>query len=200
MTAEGVLAGVFVGGAGRRMGERAKGLLEAPGGGTIVERWLSVLRDAGVARVVLVGRHGGRHQAYEALGLETIDDEPAGVGPIGGLAALLRHAGAAHALALACDMPFVSPGLVARLVAAPAAAVVAPRRDGRWEPLCARYDAHRVLSLALRRIAAVQRALQPLLEEAGAVELPLEPGEASELRDWDTPDDIRDPRVPPGGS
>ncbi len=202
--AEGVLAGVFVGGAGKRMGERAKGLLEAPGGGTIVERWLTVLRDAGVSQVVLVGRHpdreGGRHEAYEGLGLETIEDEPAGVGPIGGLAALLRRAGAAHALALACDMPFVSRGLVARLIAAPAAAVVAPRRNGFWEPLCARYDASRVLSLALRRIAAGQRALQPLLGEAGAVELRLEPGEASELRDWDTPDDLLDTGVLPGGS
>ncbi len=191
-----MLAGVFVGGAGKRMGERAKGLLEAPGGGTIVERWLAVLRDAGVAQVVLVGRH----QAYGGLGLDTIDDEPAGVGPIGGLAALLRRAGAAHALALACDMPFVSRELVARLIAAPAAAVVAPRRDGHWEPLCARYDASRVLSLALRRIAAGQRALQPLLAEAGAIELPLEPGEASELRDWDTPDDVLDPGALPGGS
>lgn len=195
-----VLAGVFVGGAGKRMGERAKGLLEAPGGGTIVARWRTVLRDAGVARIVLIGRYGGRHggrygsghEAYEAFGLETIEDEPAGVGPIGGLAALLRRAGASHALALACDMPFVSRDLIARLVAAPEAVVVAPRRDGLWEPLCARYDASRVLPLALRRIAAGQRALQPLLTEAGAVELPLERGEASELRDWDTPDDVLD--------
>jgi molybdopterin-guanine dinucleotide biosynthesis protein A len=194
--AEDVLAGVLVGGAGKRMGERAKGLLEAPGGGTIVARWRTVLRDAGVARVVLVGRYSGRYsgrqEAYEAFGLETIEDEPVGVGPIGGLAALLRRAGASHALALACDMPFVSRGLIARLIAAPEAAVVAPRRDGLWEPLCARYDARRVLPLALRRIAAGQRALQPLLTEAGAVELALERGEASELRDWDTPDDVLD--------
>ena len=147
-----VIAGVFVGGAGKRMGERAKGLLEAPGGGTLVDRWLSVLHEAGVARVLLVGRH----PAYRTLGLETIDDEPSGVGPIGGLTALLRHAGASRALALACDMPFVSAGLVQRLIAAPEAPVVAPWRDGRWEPLCARYDAARVLPSALRRIEARQ--------------------------------------------
>jgi molybdenum cofactor guanylyltransferase len=182
-----VIAGVFVGGAGKRMGERAKGLLEAPGGGTLVDRWLSVLHEAGVARVLLVGRH----PAYRALGLETIDDEPSGVGPIGGLAALLRRAGPSRALALACDMPFVSAGLVQRLIAAPEAPVVAPWRDGRWEPLCARYDAARVLPSALRRIEARQYALHLLLAEAGAAPLPLEPGDAPELRDWDTPEDMQ---------
>jgi len=182
-----VIAGVFIGGAAKRMGERAKGLLEAPGGGTLVDRWLSVLHEAGVARVLLVGSH----PAYGALGLETIADEPSGVGPIGGLAALLRRAGPSRALALACDMPFVSARLVERLVAAPEAPVVAPWRDGRWEPLCARYDAARVLPCVLRRIAARQYALQLLLAEAGAAPLPLEPRDEPELRDWDTPEDVQ---------
>lgn len=187
LSGEGVLAGVFVGGVGRRMGRRAKGMLEAPGGGTLVERWLAVLGEVGVRRVLLVGRH----EAYGALGLETIEDDPGGIGPIGGLAALLRRAGASRALALACDMPFVSPGLVERLLSAPEAPIVAPRRDGLWEPLCARYDAERVLPEVLRRIAAGEHSLQPLLTEAGATPLPLGPGEAGDLRDWDTPDDVR---------
>jgi len=184
----GVIAGIFVGGAGARMGGRAKGMMHAPSGGTIVERWLDVLRAAGVDRVVLVGRH----EAYASLGLETIDDEPAGVGPLGGLSALLRRAGEAHALAFACDMPFVSPALARRLWSAPGAPIVAPRRDGRWEPFCARYDPARVLPIARERIAAGHRSLQGLLTQAGAVELPLEPGEAEQLRDWDTIDDTRD--------
>jgi molybdopterin-guanine dinucleotide biosynthesis protein A len=186
VSGEGVLAGVFVGGVGTRMGRRAKGMLEAPGGGTLVERWLAILGEARVRRVLLVGRH----EAYGALGLEMIEDEPGGIGPIGGLAALLRRAGASRALALACDMPFVSPGLVERLLSAPDAPVVAPRREGLWEPLCARYDAERVLPGVLRRIAAGEHSLQPLLMEAGATPLPLDPGEAGELRDWDTPDDV----------
>ena len=185
--AEPVIAGVFVGGAGRRMGGCAKGMLEAPGGGTLVERAVAVLRAAGVAHVLLVGRHDG----YDALGLEMIDDESGGIGPLGGLAALLRRAGPSRALALACDMPFVSAALVARLLSARVAPVVAPRRDGHWEPLCARYDAARVLPAALRRIAAGAHALQPLLIECGAVALPLDPREEDELRDWDTPEDAR---------
>jgi molybdopterin-guanine dinucleotide biosynthesis protein A len=180
----GAVAGVFVGGAGRRMGGCAKGMLPAPDGGTLVERWLRVLRDAGVERVVLVGRR----DEYGPLGLETLDDEPAGVGPIGGLAALLRRAGGAPALSLACDMPFVTTGMVARLLSAPDAPVVAARRDGIWEPLCARYDAARVLPAARRRIAEGRLSLQPLLTECGAVDVSL--GD-QELRDWDTPEDVR---------
>jgi molybdopterin-guanine dinucleotide biosynthesis protein A len=183
--ARGVVAGIFVGGAGKRMGGRAKGLLAAPGGGTLVSRWLSVLRELRVDEVMLVGRH----EAYESVGLESIADDPPGIGPLGGLAGLLERAGRAQALALACDMPFVSAALVARLLASPEAAAIAPRREGRWEPLCARYDPARVLPIVRRRIAAGQRSLQPLLDDAGAIELPPEAGDAAELEDWDTPDD-----------
>jgi molybdopterin-guanine dinucleotide biosynthesis protein A len=179
----GVVAGVFVGVAGARMGGCAKGMLPAPGGGTLVERWLRVLRGAGIERVVLVGRR----DEYRALDLATVDDEPSGVGPIGGLAALLHHAGGAQVLALACDMPFVSADVIARLLAAPESAVAAPRRDGVWEPLCARYDAARVLPAARRRIGEGRLSLQPLLDECGAVAVALG---HEELRDWDAPDDL----------
>jgi molybdenum cofactor guanylyltransferase len=186
-----VIAGIFVGGAGRRMGGRPKGMLVAPGGGTLIDHWLAVLHAAGICQVLLVGRH----EAYGALGLERIHDAPSGIGPIGGLAALLLRSGVSRALALACDMPFVSLGLIARLLAAPDAPVVAPRREGVWEPLCARYDAHAVLPVTMRRIAAGRHSLQPLLAEAGAVELPLTPADRTELHDWDTPSDMlpRDP-------
>ncbi len=185
--ARGVIAGIFIGGAGSRMGGCAKGLLEVPGGGTLVERWLALLRGAGVARLLLVGRRAG----YEGLGLDAIDDEPSGIGPIGGLAGLLRRSGDSRALALACDMPFVTPAIVAGLLSAPDAPIVAPRSEGLWEPLCARYDAKRVLPHVLRRIGAGQHALQPLLREAGAIELAVPREEATTLRDWDTPEDVR---------
>jgi molybdopterin-guanine dinucleotide biosynthesis protein A len=109
----------------------------------------------------------------------------------------LRHAERAkvrYALALACDMPFVSSAFVRRLVSAADAPIVAPRRNEpppkNWEPLCARYEATTVLPHALRRLAAGKHALQPLLVEAGAVALDLGPAQAAELRDWDAPGDI----------
>jgi molybdopterin-guanine dinucleotide biosynthesis protein A len=180
------VAGIFVGGAGARMGGRAKGLLRVPDGRTIVERWCAVLEASGIRDIVLVGTRG----AYAGIALETIDDEPGGIGPLGGLIALLRRAGDGLALALACDMPFVSESLVRRLVAAGEAPVVAPRRDNRWEPLFAQYDAQRVLPVARRLAGEGAHSLQRLLEEVRAVELPMRTDEMNELRDWDTPEDM----------
>jgi molybdopterin-guanine dinucleotide biosynthesis protein A len=180
------LAGIFVGGAGTRMGGVAKGLMRTADGRTIIERWRGVLERLGLG-IVLVG--AGKD--YSGLGIEVLGDDPPGIGPLGGLVALLRRAAGQQALALACDMPFVSGALVERLLTASQhAPIVAPRRHGRWEPLCARYDAARVLAPALSRARTSDHSLQGLLHEAGAVELSLSRHEADQLHDWDTPGDI----------
>jgi molybdopterin-guanine dinucleotide biosynthesis protein A len=167
------------------MGGRAKGLLVTPDGETLIARCRRVLWAAGVSDVVLVGTH----PAYTSLGLEAIPDQPAGIGPMGGLLALLERARGAPSLAVACDMPFVTEALLRRLLAAPGASVAAPRRAHRWEPLCARYDG-RVLPCARAAVAARRYSLQRLLDQAGAVELPLSEGELPALDDWDAPEDI----------
>jgi molybdopterin-guanine dinucleotide biosynthesis protein A len=180
-----LFAGIFVGGRSSRMGGRPKGLLTAPGGRTIVDRWRALTESLG-AHPVLVGAGA----AYADVGIERIDDDPPGIGPLGGLIALLRRADGADALALACDMPFVSRALLARLVAGePTAAILAPRRGDRWEPLCARYSAA-VLPLASEQAATAGHSLQQLLDRAGAVALALSGDEDRELRDWDFPEDV----------
>jgi molybdopterin-guanine dinucleotide biosynthesis protein A len=181
-----LIGGIFVGGQATRMGGRPKGLLPAPGGTTIVERWRALFDEKHVP-VVLVGAHA----AYEPLGLPIIADAAPGHGPLGGLVALLRHAAGGVAITAACDMPFVSGALLGRLLDASAEApIVAPRRDGRWEPLFAAYDAARVLPLAEARLVARELSLQGLLDAAGARELPLAPHEEDELRDYDRPEDL----------
>lgn len=180
------LAGVFVGGAGLRMGGVAKGLLRAPEGGTLVERWVALLAPRGVDLVLV-----GSRPEYAELGIETVVDAPPGIGPLGGMVGLLQRAGDRPVLAFACDMPFISGALVDRLLVAwPEAPAVAPCLDGRWEPLCARYDPQRALGPARALVASGRHALQRLLLAAGAVALDLEPGEERELRDWDAPDDV----------
>lgn len=180
------LAGILVGGAGTRLGRLAKGLMRTADGTTIVEHLSATLERLGLT-VVLVGAG----EAYEGLGMEVVADQPPGIGPLGGLVALFGRAGDAPVLALACDMPFVSSALIERLLAASREVpIVAPRRDGRWEPLCARYDAARVLPAALALSRSGNHSLQRLLDDAGAAELPLAPNEASELHDWDTPEDV----------
>ena len=179
-----MLGGIFVGGAGTRMNGAAKGLLRAPGGDTIVERIAGAMREAGLEPVLV-----GRRAEYATIGLRVIEDA-ANAGPIGGLVALLDAANGERVVAVACDMPFVTADLVKKLVHAPHGPIVAPKREGRWEPLFARYDSARVLAIASERCARGELALQGLLDAAGAVELELDEGDDAKLADWDSPEDV----------
>ncbi len=181
------LVGIFVGGAARRMGGRPKGMLAAPDGApSLVERLVALARAQGF-EVVLVGDH----PAYARLGLEIVRDAVEGTGPLGGLVALLEHAGARPVVALACDLPFVDGPLLTRLAGeSPEAVVLAPRREQRWEPLAARYLARVALPVAKQRLQARELSLWALCEALNARELTLDPAEAAKLADWDTPDDV----------
>lgn len=154
-----------------------KGLLTHEGE-TLLARAVRIASS--VAPVVIVG------DAHE-YGVASIADDPPGIGPIGGLASLLRDG---SAIALACDMPFVEASHLRALIEAPDALIVAPRRGQRWEPLCARYDA-RVLPTIRARIATGDYSLQRLFAEVAVRELELDP---RALDDWDTPDDVKRPR------
>src|SRR5688500_14334428 len=136
-----VLLGVLAGGRGLRMGGRDKSRLPAPDTG-----------EALAARIVRLGAGLGFDCTLvggEPLpGVPRLTDDPPGIGPIGGLCALLEHAGSRPALAVACDLPHVSQALLARLASeAPGALVLCPRdpATGKWQPLFARYDALHVL-------------------------------------------------------
>lgn len=177
-----VCAGIFVGGASSRMGGRAKGLLPGPGGVTLLERWHRLFEALEIESMLV-----GRRPEYAAIPLPQLEDAPAGVGPLGGLAALLAAAGERRAVVVACDMPYASQEDVEALLAAPAAPIVAPRRDGRWEPLFAVYDAPTVLPFVRRQLDEGRHSLQALLTEAGARELAMDP---AHLDDWDAPGDL----------
>ncbi len=178
MSERSLIAGIFIGGASSRMGGFPKGQLRSPDGATLIERTRDLLAAAGVDSVTVGGERA------------TLADEPPGVGPLGGLLALLRRAGDGHAIAVACDMPFITGALVARLVSAPPAAAVAPRRGGRWEPLFARFDAPVALPIARSHLARGGRSLQGLMDALGAVALSLSADEETLLDDWDTPEDV----------
>lgn len=159
------------------MGGVAKGLLEAPDGGTLVARWVRLFRALAIEPVLV-----GEHEAYVDLALPTIADAIKDIGPLGGLLSLLERA---PAIAVACDMPFVSERLLAKLLGfSSERPIVAPKRDARWEPLFARYDS-RALAIARLNVASGAHSLQALLDAAGAEELPLDASEAAELEDWD---------------
>lgn len=179
------VVGIFVGGSSSRYGGVAKGLLPAPDGAESLVTRLAALARSLELEVVLVGEHA----AYASLGLPMLRDVPGAGGPLGGLAALLDHAGERPAIALACDLPHLTRALLARLISAPAAAVVAARRSGRWEPLFARYTPSLCRDAMGRAFSQHRFALQALLDDAGAQELPLSPDEECLLHDWDSPAD-----------
>jgi molybdopterin-guanine dinucleotide biosynthesis protein A len=218
-----LLAGIFVGGASRRMGGRPKGWLLAPRDSGRGAREAGATRISVLERTVLLARACcdqvflvGRADAYAALGVPAIDDatnaEGARVeGPLAGLVALLERAGSGGAVALACDMPYLTSAMFERLAAfAPEAAAVAAReaeepghsREGAeagggmiWSPLFARYDAARVAPVARQKLESGERSLRSVLEAVDTRELPLSPQERLALRDWDAPEDVDDARI-----
>lgn len=172
------------------MGGRPKGLLLAPSGETLVARWKTLFAALSIP-CVLVGERA--RSAYAAAGLEVLADARPGedLGPLGGLLALLDHAGASAAIAVACDMPFVSADLVRRLAETRAKApALAARRERRWEPFFARYDAKAVLPIANAHADARRGSLQALLDAVSAEELAMTDAAYAELRDWDAPEDM----------
>jgi molybdopterin-guanine dinucleotide biosynthesis protein A len=189
------VVGIFVGGQARRMGGVAKGNL-IHDGRTILERtlqacWGSERPTPDSPRVYLVGNSS----AYAADGTLRIDDEPRGIGPIGGLRALLRAATVSEApvVALAGDMPFLTRALVERLFfEEPQAAALAPREESRWQPLFARYAPAEALPAVEAVLARGETALQGVLTELGerAAVLELSESERAALIDWDRPNDV----------
>src|SRR5262249_43557820 len=104
----GMILGIFAGGRGTRMGGRDKALLSAPDTGeTLLARARRLGEELGFECVVVGGPARGE--------LRVLADDPPGIGPLGGLGALLAYAGDRPAIALACDMPFVTEDMLARL-------------------------------------------------------------------------------------
>lgn len=128
---------ILAGGASSRMGEDKSRL--SLGGRTFVESAARALLTV-TTRVRVVS---SRPEA-ESHGLPLVPDLRAGVGALGGLHAALTSCRAEWALVVACDIPFATGELLARLAAMcdeSLDAVVPVQEDGRVQPLCALYRA-----------------------------------------------------------
>jgi molybdopterin-guanine dinucleotide biosynthesis protein A len=129
-----------------------------------------------------------------AVGVLQLPDAAQDLGPLAGLQSLLSFAGDREALCLACDMPFVSAPVLARLASEPlhASHVLAPRAasSDKWEPLFARYHSASVAPLLASALAQGERSFQGLFRRLTIRELNLNELERAQLRDWDTPEDV----------
>jgi molybdopterin-guanine dinucleotide biosynthesis protein A len=190
MQASRCVMGIWVGGQARRMGGVQKALLSLPDSEeTLVARLTRLGRDAGL-EVVLVGTAELGAAASDVLQLP---DTHVGIGPLAGLSSLLSYAAERAALAVACDMPFVTAALLARLIhEAPDATLLAARDEatGKWQSLFARYASARVRPALQAALARKEHSFQALFERVPVDELRLTAAEHAQLRDWDTPEDM----------
>ena len=134
----GVSAAILAGGRARRLGGADKASLTV-GRARIIDRQLAAL-SAVADDIRIVGHDPAR---YAGLGVRVIPDAIADAGPLGGIYSALLDAAHDRVLVIACDLPFVTAGLLARLVdesrIAGGADAVVPRSARGLEPLCALY-------------------------------------------------------------
>lgn len=105
----GVVGAVLCGGRSRRFGSDKA--LAPTGDGTMGQRVVDAMRGAGMDPVVAVGGDAGA-----ALGLITVPDRWPGLGPLGGLATVLRWARRGDVLVVPCDLPLLDQETVSRLL------------------------------------------------------------------------------------
>lgn len=127
---------VLAGGKGRRLG-RDKLWLELKGE-HLLSRVVGTLSTLGSPVVVVLDRE--KPLPPLPPGASTVTDLLPGRGSLGGLYTGLKLSGREFVLAVACDMPFLHPPLLRRLLAlAPGYDVVVPRLADGLEPLHAVY-------------------------------------------------------------
>lgn len=153
------LGAVLAGGRGSRLGgAKAAALL---GGRPLLSYPLDALAAAGIDAVVCA-KPGEEPQPRS--GVEVLSEPAEPRHPLCGLVAALRHAGGRAVVAVACDLPFAAPALLAHLAAAREPLVV-PILDGRPQPLLARYE-HSLLG-DLEAALESRAPLIPLVESLG---------------------------------
>jgi molybdopterin-guanine dinucleotide biosynthesis protein A len=154
---------ILAGGLSTRLG-RPKATAELAGR-PLIDYPLAAAQAAGLEAVV-VAKAGSD---LPPLGVPVLIEPAEPQHPLCGVLAALRESGR-PVLAVACDMPFLAPDLLAWLASQPEPLVVA-ETDRGLQPLLARYDPvlTDALELGLRREAAMQELVASLNPRAVGV-------------------------------
>jgi molybdopterin-guanine dinucleotide biosynthesis protein A len=187
-----IIAGILVGGVSRRMGQ-PKALIGI-GRESLLVRTVRVASEC-VSNVVFVGTPPFEIES-SLQSMCVVADAVDGIGPIGGLAGLLRSSEASWCLLLSCDMPFVEASLLRRLideaVKFDAEAVLPSTQVGSRitdHPCCAIYR-RSILPTVGRAIESKQYSMTRLLNRLSVVRLPVKGDDARALANWNTPSDV----------
>lgn len=134
----GASAAILAGGQSLRFGSN-KAL--APWNGAPLVQSVARRLSAVCSETFVVAKHAGDLAFLSDSGIKVVADGRGEHHALGGLAAALEHSGAETVFVCACDMPFVAPALVARLVEAVRGYDAAvPVWQGNLQPLCAVYS------------------------------------------------------------
>ncbi len=173
---------LLAGGRSRRMGQ-PKALLRV-GEVSLVE-WLAARLAPGFDQLLVSVAEAV--QLPSALRPHGVLDLHAGAGPLAGIEAGLAASRQPVLVAVACDMPYVSPELLLRLrQAALGHDAAVPLAAGRPEPVCAAYRLSAAGAVAASLGAGERRAAAPL----GDLDVAwLQDVDAGQLRSLNTPAD-----------
>src|SRR5262245_53908126 len=162
----GITGVIQAGGKSRRMGGEPKALIEL-GGRRIIDRVVAVMADVTDDLLIVTNTP----ELYAFLGLPMVADAFPDGGSLGGIYSGLKAAAGGAAFTVACDMPFLVPG-VARLVVdrAGEADVVIPRSGGQLETLHACY-AKSCLSPMETRLRQGQLRITGFFEDVRVLEI-----------------------------
>jgi molybdopterin-guanine dinucleotide biosynthesis protein A len=175
------------------MGRDKASLVVGESGLSQAGRALSLLRQ--FCPQTYVSLRDGQDIPVGAEGAPVLRDEPDSEGPLAGLLAASRAKPEAAWLVLACDLPFVRAGLLARLLSChekqpdlPFVACAAPA-GGRPEPLCAIYGPSAGPILA-RYAALGEFSPRRIMIEEKAVLVDLVGEDVEALTNVNTPQDL----------
>ena len=174
-----MVGAVLCGGASRRMGVDKATL---PIAGTAMARHVAnALTDAGCSPVVTIGGSAGE---LDALGLEHVNDEFPGEGPLGGI--LTALALGTPAVVVACDLPNLRAATIKELIAALAGHDAAMAFSDRPEPLCAVWSADAIPVLRAQ-FESGERAVHRAIRTLDITSVTVSP---TELRNINSPEDL----------
>lgn len=134
---------------------------------------------------------GAETPDYDLPNVRYVRDQFVDAGPLGGIHAALLATEAPWLLAVACDMPFVTPDALRHLLdrrQPKIQAVIAREPGGRLQPLCSCYQ-REVLSRLTDYLDGGERSVRGFIERIECAVAPFE--DETVFRNVNTPQDLR---------
>jgi molybdopterin-guanine dinucleotide biosynthesis protein A len=153
---------IMAGGASQRLGRNKA--LERIGGKALIERVIDSLVPLTSEVLVVVARAEQAAALHLPTSVRVVSDRYPGRGSLGGILTGVDASAEPWSLVVACDMPFLNPGLLRHLMEESSDVdAVVPRLEGQPEPLHALYS-KACLAPMERMVRAGDLKIAPLFE------------------------------------